>query len=33
MYLAEVGLDWIHIAENRGQWWVTANTVIKFEVP
>jgi hypothetical protein len=32
MFLREVvwkGLDWIHVTQDRDQWWVVVNTVMK----
>jgi hypothetical protein len=28
----EVG-DWIHLAQDKGQWWVVVSTVMKLRVP
>jgi hypothetical protein len=36
MDLNEVGwdsVDWIHLAQDRDQWWVLANMVINLQVP
>jgi hypothetical protein len=27
------GVDWIHVAQNRDQWWALVNTVLKLRVP
>jgi hypothetical protein len=27
------GVDWVHLAQNRDQWWALANMVMKFQVP
>jgi hypothetical protein len=27
------GMDWIHLAQDRDQWWVLVNTVMNFRVP
>jgi hypothetical protein len=26
------GMDWIHVAEDGGQWWAVVNTVMNFRV-
>jgi hypothetical protein len=26
-------MDWIHLAEDRDQWWVLVNTVMNLQVP
>jgi hypothetical protein len=26
------GMDWFHLAHNRGQWWALVKTVTKFQV-
>jgi hypothetical protein len=26
------GVDWIHLAQDRDQWWALVNTVITFEL-
>jgi hypothetical protein len=28
MYLREIGLDWIDMAQDRDQWWALVNTVL-----
>jgi hypothetical protein len=28
-----VGMDWIHLAQDRDQWWVPMNVVMNFQVP
>jgi len=36
MYHMEIGwevLDWIHLAEDRDQWWALVNTVMNLRVP
>jgi hypothetical protein len=36
MDLREIGwdsVDWIHLAQDRGQWWVLVDTVMNFWVP
>jgi hypothetical protein len=36
MYLKETGQEgvkWIHLAQNRNQWWVLANMVMNLRVP
>jgi hypothetical protein len=36
MDLREIGLegvDWMHLAQDRDQWWILVNTVMKFRVP
>jgi hypothetical protein len=27
------GLEWMHLAEDREQWWAAVNTIMKFRVP
>jgi hypothetical protein len=27
------GVDWIHLAQNRDQWWALVNTVMNLQVP
>jgi hypothetical protein len=27
------GVDWIHVAQDRDQWWTVVNTVINLRVP
>jgi hypothetical protein len=27
------GVNWIHLAQNRGQWWILVNTVMVLRVP
>jgi hypothetical protein len=27
------GVDWIHLAQDRDQWWAPVNTVMNFRVP
>jgi hypothetical protein len=27
------GVDWIHLAEDRDQWWVLVNTIMNLQVP
>jgi hypothetical protein len=27
------GVDWIHLAQDRDQWWAVLNTTINFKVP
>jgi hypothetical protein len=27
------GMDWIYLAQDRGQWWVLVNTVMNLRVP
>jgi hypothetical protein len=27
------GVDWIHLAQDRDQWWALANTVMTLRVP
>jgi hypothetical protein len=27
------GMDWVNLAEDRGQWWALANTVMNIWVP
>jgi hypothetical protein len=27
------GVDWIHMAEDRDQWWALVNVVMNFQVP
>jgi hypothetical protein len=31
--LREIGLDWIHLAQDRGQWRALVNTVMNLRVP
>jgi hypothetical protein len=36
MNLMEIGwrnVDWIHLAQDRDQWWAVVNTVMKLRVP
>jgi hypothetical protein len=36
MDLTEIGwevVDWMYLAENRGQWWAVVNTVMNHRVP
>jgi hypothetical protein len=36
MNLPEIGwdvVDWMHLTQDRGQWWDLVKTVIKFRVP
>jgi hypothetical protein len=36
MYLREVGwdgMDWIHVAQDRNQWWALVNTVMNLRIP
>jgi hypothetical protein len=36
MNLREIGwvaVDWIHVAQDRVQWWVFVNTVMNLQVP
>ena len=36
MYLKEIGwegVDWINLAEDRGEWWVVLNTVMNLWMP
>jgi hypothetical protein len=36
IYLREIGLkcvDWIHLAQDRGQWWAPVNMVMIFRIP
>jgi hypothetical protein len=36
MNLREIGwdgMDWIDLAQDRGQWWVSVNTVMNLRVP
>jgi len=36
MYLKQIwceDVDWIHLAQNRDEWWVLVNMVIKLQVP
>jgi len=28
-----IGVDWIHLAQDRDQWWALVNTVINLRVP
>jgi hypothetical protein len=28
-----VGVDWMHLAQDRGQWWALVNMVINVSVP
>jgi hypothetical protein len=28
-----VGMDWIHLAQDRDQWWAVVNTVMNLRVP
>jgi hypothetical protein len=27
------GVDWMHLAQDRGQWWAVVNTAINIRVP
>jgi hypothetical protein len=27
------GVDWLHVAQDRNQWWAAVNTVMKLRVP
>jgi hypothetical protein len=27
------GVDWVHLAQDRDQWWAVVNTVMKLQVP
>lgn len=27
------GMDWIHLADNRGQWWALMNLAMKLRIP
>jgi hypothetical protein len=36
MYLREIvweGVDWIHLAQERAQWWALVNIVMNLQVP
>jgi hypothetical protein len=36
MDLKEIGLenvDWIHVAQDRDQWWAVVNTVMNLQIP
>jgi hypothetical protein len=35
MDLREIGweVDWIHLAEDKDQWWTLVNTIMNFRVP
>ena len=28
-----VGMDWIHLTQNRGKWWVLVNIAMNLQVP
>ena len=28
-----VGMDWIHLTQNRGKWWALVNTAMNLQVP
>jgi hypothetical protein len=33
MYLHEVGMDWIDLAQDRDRWWALVNVVMNVRVP
>jgi hypothetical protein len=33
MEIGWLGIDWIHQAEDMGQWWALVNTVVHLRVP
>jgi hypothetical protein len=36
MYLTKIGwegVDWIHLTQDRDQWWASVNTVVNLRVP
>jgi hypothetical protein len=33
MYLREMGVEWMHLAEDTDQWWALVNTIMNHRVP